>query len=63
MTLRPLSLRALSTAALMAFVLTVPSTSHAQNKCDAGKLLSYTSHSIIGIHKPLRSFHIDYTKQ
>ncbi len=33
-------------------------------KCAAdGTVKSYTAHAIIGTHKPVRSFHIDYSKK
>ncbi len=41
-----------------------PSVSSGVMKCaDDGTPQSYTCHSIIGTHKPLKSFHIDYSKK
>jgi len=42
----------------------IPSVHSGVMKCAAdGSVKSYTSHSIIGTHKPVKSFHIDYTKK
>jgi hypothetical protein len=42
----------------------IPSVHSGVMKCDKdGTLKSYTSYSIIGTHKPLKSFHIDYSKK
>ena len=42
----------------------IPSVHAGVMKCTAdGNLASYSANSVIGIHKPLRSFHITYTKQ
>ncbi|MHC4896913.1 MAG: DUF1579 family protein, partial [Planctomycetota bacterium] len=42
----------------------IPSVYSGVMKCaDDGTLKSYTAHAIIGTHKPVKSFHIDYSKK